>query len=119
MLAPCPLHDGIQMEEKDGQYGIYFSHRIEGVGYCNGKRITPFRVKPTPIETTREPLAGSSPKERDYDAEARGKIRFGFIKAKIHFNGLTKLTNEQVNLINDYTEYSMTGIYPSRDNDEF
>lgn len=41
LVGICPLH-GVRMEEKDGQYGPYFSHKATD-GYCNGRKITPFK----------------------------------------------------------------------------
>jgi hypothetical protein len=41
--AICPIHN-VGMEQKNGQFGPYWSHRIEGAGYCNGKKITPFKT---------------------------------------------------------------------------
>lgn len=42
LTSTCPIHN-VPMEQKDGQYGMYWSHRIEGTGYCNGKKVTPFK----------------------------------------------------------------------------
>lgn len=50
----CPLHDD-PMELKSGQYGDYFSHTIPNVGYCNGKKITPFKSRPVNGSTPTAP----------------------------------------------------------------
>ena len=49
MTAQCPLH-AVEMEEKNGQYGIYYSHIVENQGYCNGKKITPFKGPQAPAK---------------------------------------------------------------------
>ena len=46
MTVTCPLHN-VEMEEKTGQFGAYWSHKTED-GYCNGKRVKPFSFSPTP-----------------------------------------------------------------------
>lgn len=47
----CPIHQ-VEMIEKSGQFGTYYSHTIPDVGFCNGKKITPFKKandeSPTP-----------------------------------------------------------------------
>lgn len=40
----CDLHN-VMMQEKNGEYGPYYSHIIPDVGFCNGKKITPFKPK--------------------------------------------------------------------------
>jgi len=39
LTSICPIHN-VEMEEKNGQYGPYFSHRV-AEGWCNGRRIKP------------------------------------------------------------------------------
>lgn len=38
----CELHN-VAMVEKTGQYGTYYSHMIQNVGFCDGKKIKPFK----------------------------------------------------------------------------
>lgn len=56
----CVIHPESEMEEKTGQYGTYFSHQIKDVGYCNGKKITPFKT-PTPSTGTTSSIPVSPP----------------------------------------------------------
>lgn len=107
----CVIH-GIAMEEKNGQYGIYYSHTIQGAGYCNGTKITPFK-KP---QASPLPGVGSiAPKPRDYEAEGRGKVRFGFAIEAYKFG--RELNKETIKEINEWTEFVMTGnvIDPKQD----
>lgn len=39
LTSTCPIH-GVPMQQKNGQYGTYWSHMTTD-GYCNGKKITP------------------------------------------------------------------------------
>lgn len=48
----CPLHNQ-PMQAKDGEFGPYHSHIIKDVGFCNGKKITPFKNKP--VQATSAP----------------------------------------------------------------
>lgn len=60
VTAVCPLH-GVQMEEKTGQYGSFWSHRTSE-GFCDGKKIKPFKPQyagtsvAAPMPITREPI---------------------------------------------------------------
>lgn len=108
----CPLHN-LTMQEKNGEYGVYHSHILKDVGFCNGKKIKPFAPKPEIAglsnvpglpEEVREPI-----KQRDYDAEARGKIRSLFIESRIIKQGLTPLTDEEKAALKQLVEIAMTG----------
>lgn len=43
LKAICKIH-GVEMEEKDFGKGPFFSHRASD-GWCNGKKITPFKER--------------------------------------------------------------------------
>lgn len=103
MNAICPLHN-VGMIEKEGQYGPYFSHTIQGAGYCNGKKITPFKV---PQAASAGAPIPSLPKPRDYEAEGRGKVRFGFAIEAYKAGKL--LDNTTMSEINRWTDYVMDG----------
>lgn len=62
LTATCPLHENTLMDEKDGMYGVYFSHTIPNVGYCNGKKITPFKkpVADTPVAPKTTPATSET-----------------------------------------------------------
>ena len=47
MTAQCPIHN-TEMQSKEGPYGVYYSHTVDGEGYCNGKKITPFKGPQAP-----------------------------------------------------------------------
>lgn len=53
-------------------------------------------------EPVREPI-----KERDYDEEARGKIRSLFIESRIIKQGLTPLSEEEKAALHDLVEIAM------------
>lgn len=80
VTAVCPLH-GVQMEEKTGQYGSFWSHRTPE-GFCDGKKIKPFK-NPTgayysPVATspaTREPIKDDSEKAKQAQAVWDAKDR--------------------------------------------
>ncbi len=42
LTSICPTHN-VEMQPKTGMYGTYWSHTIPEVGFCNGKKITPFK----------------------------------------------------------------------------
>lgn len=58
MTAICPIHS-VEMIEKEGQFGAYYSHTIPDQGYCNGKKITPFK-SPQASGTPARPPAQSA-----------------------------------------------------------
>lgn len=60
MIATCPIHN-TSMEEKSGQFGTYFSHKTAD-GYCNGKKITPFKNGNGNIQ---QPVANGTPSKTD------------------------------------------------------
>ena len=90
--ATCPIHN-VELEAKTGQFGNYWSHTIPNVGFCDGKKIKPFKTQiAQPVQTTGIPTEVREPiKQRDYDAEARGKIRSLFLEAKISRDGLKRI----------------------------
>lgn len=110
----CPLHPDQKMFEKTGEFGPYYSHIITDVGFCNGKRIKPFTPKPDyqasdNMNTFEKPKVATAPetrepiKARDYDAEARGKVRYGFaIEAYKLGKPLTEETKQEINLWTDF-----------------
>lgn len=110
----CPLHD-TPMVAKEGNFGTYHSHIIQNVGFCNGRKITPFKEKPqgqvqaVTQTITREPLP-----QRDFDKENRGKVRHGIVVALIEHSGTEALKGIADNvavrkLINEVCEFVMSG----------
>lgn len=53
-------------------------------------------------QVTREPI-----KERDYDAENRGKVRHGLVVAMIEHQGLKPLSPEDKAILNELTDFIM------------
>lgn len=108
LSAICPLHQE-EMEEKDGQYGPYFSHRTDD-GYCNGKRVKPYTnggYQPT------RPAPGSSQGFSGRDEEqVRGQIRTWLVSSLIQSRGLKPLTTDDVGTLNSHVTYVMTGKLP-------
>lgn len=82
----CPIHPGVQMESKEGQFGSYWSHRIEDVGYCNGKKITPFKT-PQASGTPARPQSQSS-----YDQKVQDLTGVDTWSDKLKSEQITRLT---------------------------
>lgn len=107
----CLLHN-VPLFGKEWNGTILYSHIIKDVGFCNGKKITPFKpqtsiptvLMPTVESITREPIAG-----RDYDAENRGKVRHGVATAILQHDGLVELTQGMVDKMDRWVEYIMEG----------
>lgn len=101
----CAIHNKAM---RQGKWGVSCPTPIEkdasgGVTkWCDYK---PGKVISTPQpEIKREPI-----KERDFDAEARGKIRHGLTVAHIEHSGLTVPTREAKANINLWVEFIMSG----------
>lgn len=109
----CSLHNVIMPGKNHPEYGMMYSHIIPAVGFCNGKRIKPFKPQgaapavPTPIQPplTREPLEAP-----DWDKIAEGKVRHGVVVAMIEHGGIEALKGK-LPAIKKITEYIMTGEY--------
>lgn len=80
-------------------------------------RSTPVTTPPTPSSDEFGGWPGGEPskpeyKERDYDAENRGKIRHGIVCARVERDGLVPLDKIEADIINELTEFVMTGKLP-------
>ena len=69
------------------------------------------QAPPQPAQATNAPYNAPQVKQRDYDAENRGKCRTQFIKAGIASNQLKCQTLQD---ILNWTEFAMLGIDPSK-----
>jgi hypothetical protein len=120
MTADCPIHN-VEMEQKEGQFGVYFSHNLP-LGYCNGKKVTPFKFKSsikgkggqtysTPPMSSTKTLDGEKPMLRkDWD-------RKEFIKGLAVFSsserqqGMSPVEADQTSHVWDWL-YVAYGDYP-------
>ncbi len=78
----------------------YIGHYQEGVGMCFGDTFK-LELEAKPAET-REPV-----KETDWDEVARGKIRSLFIEAHISKNGMVRLTEGELIVLDELVEVAM------------
>lgn len=116
MTATCPLHQ-VEMQEKEGQYGPFYSHIVEGQGYCNGKKINPFKGPQTPAKPSepQRPLASPPAKKTEEwtDAEKSKQItRLTLAKTFIHQG--VDFDNAVVNMdLKKWVDWVYTGEIPT------
>jgi hypothetical protein len=114
----CKTHPGKQFKLREGKNGPFYSHMINPEGekgdrdnwhtVWEAKDIELYAEKQEdnnhPQEQTREPIP-----QRNFEQEARGKIRHGLLVAKIQKDGLVALTDKDKDLIKTYEEFAMIG----------
>lgn len=116
MTAICPIHPTEELIEREGQYGVFFSHKTDDPdypkGYCNGKRVKTVMESPAYQNwkstgeslTHREAVKEDKP---DWDEIAKGKVRHGIAVAFIERG--EELTESTKTAINDWVEFVMKG----------
>jgi hypothetical protein len=114
----CPLHQ-VPLFGKEWNGTMLYSHIIKDVGFCNGKKITPFKPQVSPQPSlpqqpltppiTREPLEAP-----DWEKIAEGKVRNSVITSQIQYGGLDSLKG-QLPKVERVVSYIMTGRYDEAD----
>ena len=99
----------VDMEEKDGQYGTYYSHTIQDVGYCNGKKITPFKGTPAPTRPT-SPPAQTSVATSDWSDQEKSKQITRLTLAKTYIQQAVDFDNAVANAdLEKWVDWIFTG----------
>lgn len=105
----CPEHNKPFSEKSPNKGGFYW-HVInfENSEYCSKTKADYDAIADkteSSVQEVREPL-----KERDYDAENRGKVRNNLIEALIGFRGLQPITPSEKVVIDGLVDYVMSGV---------
>lgn len=104
LTAMCSIHN-TEMDEKDGKYGPFFSHRTED-GWCNGKVNGQNKAKIVNIPAPR----GEQP---DWEAIGAGKTRCAILCAVIEKEGVS-VAKASLAVVDQLTEYVMAGRKPGQ-----